>query len=288
MEWTRKKMMIALAMSNQLSCKMMWEIYQQLVENELTNDTFELEDIHPLLTAEQLAWLQQTDFVQLEQQYRKKQIQFLMIEDAVYPNRLREIYQPPIVLFYQGNIALLNQLTLAIVGARHHSAYSSQALEIIIPPLIKRNIAIVSGLARGVDTLAHKITLAQHGQTIAIIGSGLDVYYPKENTLLYQEIAQKGLLISEYPLGSKPLKFHFPYRNRIIAGLCHGACVAEAKKHSGSLITANVALSENRMVFAIPGMITSEFSQGSNALLTAGAIPVVSADDIITNLVYFP
>lgn len=288
MEWTRKKLMIALAMSDQLTSKMSWEIYQKLLENELTTETFELEDIHLLLTTEQLEWLQQTNFVELEQRYRKARVHFLMIEDANYPNRLREIYQPPVVLFYQGDLSLLNQLSLAVVGSRHHSAYSSQSLELLIPKLVQQKVAIISGLARGVDTLAHQLTIQHAGKTIAVIGSGLDIYYPKENTLLYQEIAKKGLILSEYPLGSQPLKFHFPYRNRIIAGLCHGVCVSEAKLHSGSLITANLALSENRVVYAIPGMITSEFSRGTNALLTAGAIPATSSEDILQNLVYFP
>ena len=138
------------------------------------------------------------------------------------------------------------------------------------------------------DTLAHEETLKTNGNTIAVIGSGLDVFYPPENANLYDMIAKRGLLLSEYPLESRPLKFHFPYRNRIIAGLSHGVCVIEAKEKSGSLITANLALSENREVFAVPGNIFSPHSKGTNSLIEAGACLVKNGDTISKNLKYFP
>ena len=153
---------------------------------------------------------------------------------------------------------------------------------------MQKKIGIISGLAKGVDSLAHLECLKDDGKTIAVIGSGLDVVYPPENANLYKEIGEKGLIISEYPLGSRPLKFHFPYRNRIIAGLSHGVCVLEAKERSGSLITANIALSENREVFAIPGSIFSSHSKGTNQLIEAGACLVSSAETIDKNLHYFP
>ena len=195
---------------------------------------------------------------------------------------------PPIVLFYRGNLSLINQRAVAIVGSRDHSKYAKDCIHDLIPSLVKDDIVVISGLARGVDTLAHEETLKVNGNTIAVIGSGLDVVYPTENGKLYDDIAKKGLILSEYPLQSRPLKFHFPYRNRIIAGLSHGVCVIEAKEKSGSLITANLALSENREVFAVPGSIFSIHSKGTNSLIEAGACLVSSGETICRNLKYFP
>ena len=211
-----------------------------------------------------------------------------MYEDVLYPQRLKEIYLPPVVLFYKGRLELFNRLSIGIVGARNHTEYCKEALENLLPDILERKVSIISGLARGVDSLAHQLTLDLKGKTIAVIGNGINICYPKENKALYDAIGRKGLLLSEYPLDSPPLKFHFPYRNRIIAGLSHGLCVIEAKLHSGSLITANVALSENRQVFALPGNITSEYSKGTNELITAGAFPIRNANDILESLHYFP
>ena len=237
---------------------------------------------------EEIEWLRNTDFASLELKYRKEGIHFLMYEDALYPKRLKEIYLPPVVLFYKGRLELFNRLSVGIVGARNHTPYSKEALEYLLPDILERKVSIISGLARGVDSLAHQLTLDLNGETIAVIGNGINVTYPKENKALYDAIGRKGLILSEYPLDSPPLKFHFPYRNRIIAGLSHGLCVIEAKLHSGSLITANVALSENRQVFALPGNITSEYSKGTNELITAGAFPIRNANDILESLHYFP
>ena len=211
-----------------------------------------------------------------------------MYEDVLYPKRLKEIYLPPVVLFYKGRLELFNRLSIGIVGARNHTEYSKEALEYLLPDILERKVSIISGLARGVDSLAHQLTLDLNGETIAVIGNGINICYPKENQSLYDAIGSKGLILSEYPLDSPPLKFHFPYRNRIIAGLSHGLCVIEARLHSGSLITANVALSENRQVFALPGNITSEYSKGTNELITAGAYPIRNANDILDSLHYFP
>ena len=288
MEWTRRTLMIALAMRDKGSSQQRWELYQRLCQNEWTEGTFTLEAIHQELSLEEIAWLRNTDFANLELQYRKEAIHFLMYEDALYPKRLKEIYLPPIVLFYKGRLELFNRLSIGIVGARNHTPYSKEALEYLLPDILERKVSIISGLARGVDSLAHQITLELNGETIAVIGNGINICYPKENQSLYDAIGKKGLILSEYPLDSPPLKFHFPYRNRIIAGLSHGLCVIEAKMHSGSLITANVALSENRQVFALPGNITSEYSKGTNELITAGAFPIRNANDILDSLHYFP
>lgn len=288
MEWTRRTLMIALAMRDKGSSQQRWELYQRLCQNEWTEGTFTLEAIHQELSLEEIDWLRNTDFASLELQYRKEAIHFLMYEDALYPKRLKEIYLPPVVLFYKGRLELFNRLSIGIVGARNHTPYSKEALEYLLPDILERKVSIISGLARGVDSLAHQLTLELNGETIAVIGNGINICYPKENQSLYDAIGKKGLILSEYPLDSPPLKFHFPYRNRIIAGLSHGLCVIEAKLHSGSLITANVALSENRQVFALPGNIISEYSKGTNELITAGAFPIRNANDILDSLHYFP
>ena len=288
MEWTRRTLMIALAMRDKGSSQQRWELYQRLCQNEWAEGKFTLEAIHQELSLEELEWLRNTDFTSLELQYRKENIHFLMYEDVLYPKRLKEIYLPPVVLFYKGRLELFNRLSIGIVGARNHTEYSKEALEYLLPYILERKVSIISGLARGVDSLAHQLTLDLNGETIAIIGNGINICYPKENQSLYDAIGSNGLILSEYPLDSPPLKFHFPYRNRIIAGLSHGLCVIEAKLHSGSLITANVALSENRQVFALPGNITSEYSKGTNELITAGAFPIRNANDILESLHYFP
>ena len=288
MEWTRRTLMIALAMRDKGSSQQRWELYKRLCQNEWTEGIFTLEAIHQELSLDEIDWLRNTDFVSLELQYQKEAIHFLMYEDALYPKRLKEIYLPPVVLFYKGRLELFNRLSIGIVGARNHTPYSKEALEYILPDILERKVSIISGLARGVDSLAHQLTLDLNGETIAVIGNGINICYPKENQSLYDAIGSKGLILSEYPLDSPPLKFHFPYRNRIIAGLSHGLCVIEARLHSGSLITANVALSENRQVFALPGNITSEYSKGTNELITAGAFPIRNANDILDSLHYFP
>ena len=288
MEWTRRTLMIALAMRDKGSSQQRWELYKRLCQNEWTEGIFTLEAIHQELSLDEIDWLRNTDFASLELQYQKEAIHFLMYEDALYPKRLKEIYLPPVVLFYKGRLELFNRLSIGIVGARNHTPYSKEALEYILPDILKRKVSIISGLARGVDSLAHQLTLDLKGETIAVIGNGINICYPKENQSLYDAIGKKGLILSEYPLDSPPLKFHFPYRNRIIAGLSHGLCVIEARLHSGSLITANVALSENRQVFALPGNITSEYSKGTNELITAGAFPIRNANDILESLHYFP
>ena len=288
MEWTRRTLMIALAMQDKGSSQQRWELYQHLCQNEWTEGKFTLESIHQALSLEELEWLRNTDFASLEQKYKKENIHFLMYEDVLYPKRLKEIYLPPVVLFYKGRLELFNRLSIGVVGARNYTEYSKEALEYLLPDILERKVSIISGLASGVDSLAHQLTLDLNGETIAVIGNGINICYPKENQSLYDAIGKKGLILSEYPLDSPPLKFHFPYRNRIIAGLSHGLCVIEARLHSGSLITANVALSENRQVFALPGNITSEYSKGTNELITAGAFPIRNATDILESLHYFP
>ncbi|WWY80920.1 DNA-processing protein DprA [Pediococcus pentosaceus] len=206
----------------------------------------------------------------------------LTILDEMYPKLLREIYCPPTVLFYNGNLSLLShQRTIAIVGARMMTSYGEQAIKCLIPGVVANQLTTVSGLAKGVDALVHEATLANAGSTIAVIGNGLDITYPKQNAQLQNRIQKEGLILSEYPQGARPLRHHFVERNRIIAGLTTATCVVEARKNSGSLITASLALTENRNVLAIPGSIFSGNSQGTNQLIAAGARPLIELDDVL-------
>ena len=288
MIWTKRRLLVAVAMSDTLTSKQFYELFMRLEEDMSLNDSFVLGDLKYSLPEETNKWLESMDWNLEIKRLQEHKVKVISILDGGYPQRLKEIYLPPIVLFYRGNLSLLNQRAVAIVGSRDHSKYAKNCIHDLIPSLVKDDIVVISGLARGVDTLAHEESLKTNGETIAVIGSGLDVVYPPENSKLYDVIAKKGLILSEYPLQSRPLKFHFPYRNRIIAGLSHGVCVIEAKEKSGSLITANLALSENREVFAVPGSIFSVHSKGTNSLIEAGACLVSSGDTITKNLKYFP
>ena len=288
MIWTKRRLLIAVAMSDTLSSKQFYELFARLDEDMSLNDTFILGDLKYSLPEETNKWIESMDWDSEIKRLQEKKVKILTILDGAYPQRLKEIYLPPIVLFYRGNLSLLNQRAVGIVGSREHSKYAKECIRDIIPTIVSDNIVVISGLARGVDTLAHEETLKANGNTIAVIGSGLDVVYPPENAQLYSVIASRGLILSEYPPMSRPLKCHFPYRNRIIAGLSHGVCVIEAKEKSGSLITANLALSENREVFAVPGSIFSSHSKGTNSLIEAGACLVSNGDTISKNLKYFP
>ena len=288
MIWTKRRLLVAVAISDTLTSKQFYELFMRLEEDMSLNDSFVLGDLKYSLPEETNKWLESMDWNLEIKRLQEHKVKVITILDGGYPQRLKEIYLPPIVLFYRGNLSLINQRAVAVVGSRDHSKYAKDCIREIIPALVKDDIVVISGLARGVDTLAHEETLKANGSTIAVIGSGLNVVYPSENSKLYDVIAKRGLILSEYPLQSRPLKFHFPYRNRIIAGLSHGVCVIEAKEKSGSLITANLALSENREVFAVPGSIFSIHSKGTNSLIEAGACLVSSGETITKNLKYFP
>ena len=206
---------------------------------------------------------------------------WLSICDPDYPVALREAFAPPLILFYRGRLPLLSRPLLGVVGARDCTNYSFEVMKKLIPGTVSNTMAIVSGLAKGVDTLAHQCAIASGGSTITVIGTGLDIEYPAANRPLQQQIGQTQLLISEYPNHTKGYRSHFPERNRIIAGLVQSILVTEAKQHSGSLITANLALQNNRNVLAVPGPINSPLSVGTNELIAAGAKPILQADDIV-------
>ena len=193
---------------------------------------------------------------------------FITINDDVYPECLKEISNPPLKLYYKGNLDLLKEERLiAVVGTRNPSSYGKLCCEYMVKKMTNANITVVSGFAKGIDSIAHKTSLLTDGKTIAVIASGLDIVYPASNLSLYREIEEKGLILSEYEAGVKPFKFNFPQRNRIIAGLSKGIIVVESKDRGGSLITADLALEFNRDVYAVPGDVFSEYSKGCNNLI---------------------
>ena len=193
---------------------------------------------------------------------------FITIKDDVYPECLKEISNPPLKLYYKGNLDLLKEERLiAVVGTRNPSSYGKLCCEYMVKKMTSANITIVSGFAKGIDSIAHKTSLLTDGKTIAVIASGLDIVYPASNLSLYREIEEKGLILSEYEAGVKPFKSNFPQRNRIIAGLSRGTIVVESKDRGGSLITADLALEFNRDVYAVPGDVFSEYSKGCNNLI---------------------
>ncbi|EKE3417960.1 DNA-protecting protein DprA, partial [Enterococcus faecalis] len=229
------------------------------------------------------SWLHHT--IHSEALYiRQCQHQFMTILDAVYPKLLREIYNPPAILFYRGNLQLLSRRKIGIVGARYATSYGLRVTEALVPKIVKEGFTIVSGLAKGIDSRSHEMAIQNGGQTIGILGTGLDVYYPYEKKELQQTMKQNQLVLTEYVNGSGPKKYHFPARNRIIAGLSLGVCVMEARKNSGSLITAQAAMDYGREVFAVPGSIFQSFSTGCHELIQDGAKCVQTIDDICEEL----
>ena len=204
-----------------------------------------------------------------------------------YPPLLKKIYDPPAVLFVRGQLPSSELLSLAVVGSRKITDYGTRIIESIVEPIAASNVVIVSGLAYGVDKLAHEAALKVGGKTIAVLGSGVDNdnIFPTDNRELAHRIIESGnAVVSEFPIGSSPLKQNFPIRNRVIAGLAHGTLIVEAAKTSGSLITARAALEAGREVFAVPGQINSEGSEGTNQLLKSGAHVVTEANDILSVL----
>ena len=209
----------------------------------------------------------------------KRGIRILARESEAYPSLLREIGKPPLVLFARGSL-VPDAARVAVVGSRHATPYGRHAAEELAMGLAGRGVTVVSGAARGIDAAAHKGAL-RAGRTVAVLGCGVDVAYPKENGPLLDEIAEKGVVLSEYPPGTKPIAAFFPQRNRIISGLSRGTVVVEAAERSGSLITAELALSEGREVFAVPGSIYSDTSRGCHNLIRQGAKLTATAEDVL-------
>lgn len=214
----------------------------------------------------------------------QKQIDCLTIWEGRYPDLLKKTAVPPVLLFYRGQIPDKWPPTVGIVGTRRPTAYGRAVTEKLATELVEQGIAVVSGLARGIDTVAHTAALKRGGQTYAVLGCGVDYIYPPENRPLFESMLSNGAILSEYPVGTRPDAVNFPRRNRIISGMSLGILVVEAGSKSGALITANFALEQNREVFAVPGSITNSRSDGPNRLIQQGAKLVMSVDDILEEL----
>jgi DNA processing protein len=227
--------------------------------------------------------LKEKDWDRLETDYRESfpdNASFMSVTDPKYPQRLRNISDPPTYFYYSGTLEKLNKPCLAVVGSRQPSDYGRRITRAIVGELAASGVTIVSGLAFGIDSAAHDSALGSGGATAAVFGNGLDIIYPAGNRKLAEEIRKAGCLISEFPKGTKPEPYNFPVRNRIISGLSEGVLVVEAREKSGALITANLAAYQGREVMAVPGNIDNELSKGPNSLLRQGAIPISSAQDI--------
>lgn len=205
-------------------------------------------------------------------------------DDPLFPPRLKEIYDFPPVLYIRGSMIPGDDWSLAVVGTRRATMYGREVTECLVAELVRNGITVVSGLARGIDTIAHRTALAAGGKTFAVLACGLDIVYPPENQKLAEEIMEHGALVSDYPIGIKPRAEHFPRRNRIMSGLALGTLVTEATENSGALITARMALEQDREVFAVPGSILSNASKGANRLIREGAKTVLGVEDILEEL----
>lgn len=220
---------------------------------------------------------------ELEKLY-KNDAKFYVPTDKEYPKQLTAMNEPPMGIYIIGSLPDNSLPMVSIVGSRRISDYGATVCHSIAKELSEAGVVVVSGLAMGVDAIAHKAAIEGGGETVAVLGTGVDVCYPVVNTNLYNEIKEKGCLLSEFPLGTTPFKANFPYRNRIIAGLSRATVVIEAAEKSGSLITANKAIENSRIVMAVPGNITSKLSKGCNDLIRKGCTPVTCTRDIIEDL----
>lgn len=233
-----------------------------------------------------IAGFNEWDAVGVELKLAEKHgVKILTFDDAAYPAGLKEIYDPPALLYIKGAMYDCKATAaVAVVGTRHPTHYGLKMAEVIGRDLAGMGVAVISGMARGCDTAAHKGALSADGITAAVLGTGIDEVYPKENKRLYNEIAEKGVLISEFPMGTKPQPYNFPQRNRIISGLSKAVCVVEAPSRSGALMTARLALDYNREVVAVPGPVTSPKSAGTNKLIKDGAPLIENGEDIMNAL----
>jgi DNA processing protein len=216
---------------------------------------------------------------------RDASVTVVSMDDPLYPRRLKEIYDPPVILYVRGDAGLLEKPGIAVVGTRHPTPYGSGMAERLGCDLASQGLVIISGMARGVDTASHRGAISAKGKTIAVFGTGVDVIYPKENSRLSEQILSGGgALVSEFPLGTFAAPQNFPIRNRILSGMSVGVLVVEAAEYSGTRITARLALEQNRDVFAVPGNVTNKNSWGPNTLIKQGAKLVATWEDVWEDL----
>lgn len=215
--------------------------------------------------------------------FLKSGAKYVTLDDFDYPQRLKNIYSPPYLLYYKGTLPDENVINIAMIGSRRASPYGLQATEYISKQLAECGVTIVSGLARGIDSAGHRGALTVGGKNIGVLGSGVDVIYPPENKKLFEEVIENGCIISEFPLGTKPLPRNFVARNRLVSGLSDGVVVVEATKKSGTQITVDFALEQGKSLFAVPGPIFSPLSQGTHKLIRDDNVKLVTcADDIMS------
>jgi DNA processing protein len=247
-------------------------------------EIYKLNDINPDVLEKIMSHRDEDYFNRLYETISSNNINVITIFDEEYPKDLKNIYDRPMVLYIKGKIAREDNVALAVVGSRKHTSYGKWATEYFVKELVKLDVTIVSGLALGIDSIAHKTALDNGGRTIAVLGNGIDVIYPRKNKGLYNLIPENGALVTEFSFGVQPLAYNFPQRNRIISGISLGVIVIEAKEKSGSLITAEHALEQGKEVFALPGNINSIFSKGTNKLIKEGAKLIMDIDDIIEEI----
>lgn len=267
-----------------------WKTIQAIVQNDplltslLTKTHDEWKKIIPLSAPKLQLFLDDLhsiDVIEKISQYTYNEISCITVFEEEYPYLLKQIFDPPWVLYVKGNKELLmKQKTLAVVGTRKPTSYGIEALNLILPPLIKQDFTIISGVAEGIDAVAHQVTLRENGQTIGVLGGGLFHLYPKSNLQLALTMMKRGLLLSEMPPARRSEPWMFPMRNRIISGMSQGLFVVEARERSGTLITAQAAMEQGRDVFALPGNILNPHSMGTNQLIQDGAKLVLSTVDI--------
>ena len=250
--------------------------------------SLDYEDIEYLGFIDRGDWERKNNYLEQAEvilnQSKKDDIKILLYKDDLYPEILKSIYDPPPFLFYKGDINLLNnEKLIAVVGTRKPTFYGEKVTSFLVKQMVENNIVIVSGLALGIDSIAHKKAIENKGKTIAVLGSGVGVVYPSSNKKLYEDILKnKGLIISEFLPYQKPIPANFPRRNRIISGISKGVVLVESKEKGGGMITVNYALEQGREVFVVPGSIFSEYSKGPNILISMGAIPIVDGvNDIL-------
>jgi len=226
--------------------------------------------------------------ISLDKEWEKVErlgVQLLTWEDQAYPRLLREIDDSPPLLYVKGQLTAADEWAVAVVGTRRSTSYGREAAHQIAGDLARNNITVVSGLARGIDSEAHKAALEAGGRTIAVLGCGIDIIYPPENRALAEAVLKSGVLISDYPVGTQPEARNFPPRNRIISGLSLGTVIVEGDENSGAMITARFALEQNREVFAVPGNMNYKHSMGTNKLIRDGeAKLILSVEDILVEL----
>lgn len=282
---TLREFLLRLSLCECLTRRRKYLLFLAVMEQKQITDLLALADHTRMNFTTRSHWLDEWASLRIDDLAKEnRRLPFITLVDDLYPQRLREIYDPPLVLYYRGNLSLLKTPTVAVVGSRKMSSYGERVINEILPGVISSGVTIISGLAQGIDGMAHRLCLADGGATIGVIGTGLDETYPRQHAALQQTIAYRGLLLTEYPLHTPPRSRNFPERNRILAGLCHTCLVIEGGKRSGSLITANLALQDNRNVCAVPGPIDSRLSVGTNELILAGAKPILCTQDLLEEL----